>query len=31
MQEIAEACGLTKAGVYRYIESKENLLLAIMS
>ncbi len=31
MQEIAEACGLTKAGLYHYIESKENLLLAIMS
>ena len=31
MQEIADACGLTKAGLYHYIESKENLLLAIMS
>jgi AcrR family transcriptional regulator len=31
IQEIAEACDLTKAGLYHYIQSKENLLLAIMS
>ena len=30
MQEIAEACGLTKAGLYHHIETKEALLLAIM-
>lgn len=31
IQEIAEACGLTKAGLYHHIESKENLLYAIMN
>jgi AcrR family transcriptional regulator len=31
MQEIAEACGMTKAGLYHYIETKERLLLAIMN
>jgi AcrR family transcriptional regulator len=31
IQEIAEACDLTKAGLYHYIQSKENLLLEIMS
>jgi TetR/AcrR family transcriptional regulator, cholesterol catabolism regulator len=31
IQEIAEACELTKAGLYHYIQSKENLLLEIMS
>lgn len=30
IQEIAEACGLTKAGLYHHIESKENLLSEIM-
>ena len=30
MQEIAQACELTKAGLYHHIQSKENLLLAIM-
>ena len=30
MQEIAESCGLTKAGLYHHINSKEALLLAIM-
>jgi AcrR family transcriptional regulator len=30
MQEIAEACGLTKAGLYHHIKTKETLLLAIM-
>jgi AcrR family transcriptional regulator len=30
MQEIAEACGLTKAGLYHHIKTKEALLLAIM-
>ncbi len=29
MQDIAEACGLTKAGLYHHVESKERLLLAI--
>jgi AcrR family transcriptional regulator len=29
MQEIAEACGLTKAGLYHHIKTKETLLLAI--
>lgn len=31
IQEIADACELTKAGLYHYIQSKENLLLEIMS
>jgi AcrR family transcriptional regulator len=31
MQEIAEACGMTKAGLYHHIETKEKLLLAIMN
>lgn len=31
IQEIADACELTKAGLYHHIQSKENLLLAIMS
>ena len=30
MAEIAQACDLTKAGLYHHIQSKENLLLAIM-
>jgi AcrR family transcriptional regulator len=30
MQDIAEACGLTKAGLYHHIKTKEALLLAIM-
>jgi TetR/AcrR family transcriptional regulator, cholesterol catabolism regulator len=30
IQDIAEACGLTKAGLYHHIRSKEQLLLAIM-
>src|SRR5262245_44163502 len=30
MQEIADACGLTKAGLYHYIATKEALLSAIM-
>lgn len=31
VQGIADACGLTKAGLYYYIRSKEDLLLEIMS
>jgi TetR/AcrR family transcriptional regulator, cholesterol catabolism regulator len=31
VQDIAAACGLTKAGLYYYIRSKEDLLLEIMS
>jgi AcrR family transcriptional regulator len=31
MNDIAEAVGLTKAGIYHYIRGKENLLFAIMS
>jgi AcrR family transcriptional regulator len=31
VQDIAAACGLTKAGLYYYIHSKEELLLEIMS
>ncbi len=31
IQEIADACHLTKAGLYHHIESKEHLLLAIMN
>lgn len=31
MQEIADACGLTKAGLYHHIKTKDALLLAIMS
>lgn len=31
MAEIASACGLTKAGLYHHIATKESLLLAIMS
>lgn len=31
VQDIADACGLTKAGLYYYIRSKEELLLDIMS
>src|SRR6185436_9846891 len=31
IQEIADACELTKAGLYHHIESKENLLAEIMS
>lgn len=31
MAEIAAACGLTKAGLYHHIATKESLLLAIMS
>ena len=30
MQQIARACGLTKAGLYHHIQSKENLLVEIM-
>lgn len=30
MQEIADACGLTKAGLYHHIRTKDALLLAIM-
>ncbi len=30
VQEIADACGMTKAGVYHHIGSKEELLVAIM-
>ncbi len=31
MQRIADACGLTKAGLYHHVRSKEHLLLEIMS
>ena len=31
VQDIADACGLTKAGLYYYIRSKEELLLEIQS
>lgn len=31
IQEIADACGMTKAGLYHHIGSKEDLLAAIMS
>ena len=31
IQEIADACGLTKAGLYHHIQSKENLLAEIMA
>ncbi|MFL5348425.1 MAG: TetR/AcrR family transcriptional regulator [Hyalangium sp.] len=31
MQEIADACRLTKAGLYHYIQNKEQLLSSIMS
>ena len=31
MQEIAEAVGLTKPGLYHYVESKEDLLFEIMN
>ena len=30
MQQIADACGLTKAGLYHHIQSKEHLLVEIM-
>ena len=30
MQEIAQACGLTKAGLYHHVRTKDALLLAIM-
>ena len=30
MQEIADACGLTKAGLYHHIPTKESLLVSIM-
>jgi AcrR family transcriptional regulator len=30
MQDIADACGLTKAGLYHHVETKEALLIAIM-
>ncbi|MBA3541186.1 MAG: TetR/AcrR family transcriptional regulator [Deltaproteobacteria bacterium] len=30
MQDIAESCGLTKAGIYHHVKTKEALLLAIM-
>ena len=31
MQQIADACALTKAGLYHHVRSKEHLLLEIMS
>jgi AcrR family transcriptional regulator len=31
MQSIAEACGLTKAGLYHHVRSKDHLLLEIMN
>lgn len=31
MQQIAEACGLTKAGLYHHVATKEQLLFEIMS
>jgi len=31
MQQIADACELTKAGLYHHVQSKEHLLLEIMS
>ncbi len=31
IQQIADACGLTKAGLYHHIRSKEHLLLEIMN
>ncbi|MEZ0312510.1 MAG: TetR/AcrR family transcriptional regulator [Myxococcota bacterium] len=31
MQQIAVSCGLTKAGLYHYVESKEELLADIMT
>ena len=31
MQQIADACGLTKAGLYHYVRSKEHLLTEIMN
>jgi AcrR family transcriptional regulator len=31
VQDIADACGLTKAGLYHHIRSKEHLLLEIMN
>jgi len=31
VQDIADACGLTKAGLYHHIQSKEHLLFEIMS
>jgi AcrR family transcriptional regulator len=31
MQEIATACGMTKAGLYHHVTTKESLLVAIMS
>lgn len=31
MQEVAAACHMTKAGLYHHVQSKEQLLLAIMS
>ncbi len=30
MQDIADACGMTKAGLYHHIATKEGMLLAIM-
>jgi len=30
MQQIAHACGLTKAGLYHHVQSKEHLLVEIM-
>jgi TetR/AcrR family transcriptional regulator, cholesterol catabolism regulator len=30
MQDIAHACGLTKAGLYHHVKTKETLLVAIM-
>lgn len=31
MNEIAQAVGMTKAGIYHYIEGKQNMLFAIMN
>ena len=31
MQQIAHACGLTKAGLYHHVQSKEHLLVEIMN
>ena len=30
MQDIADACGLTKAGLYHHVATKEALLIAVM-
>src|SRR5204862_5161068 len=31
MNDIAQAVGMTKAGIYHYIEGKQNMLFAIMN